>query len=50
MVFETVLENANPDLSSDLTKEFHSSNAALIEVETEIWPEGASRNVGDAYS
>ncbi len=49
MVFETALENANPALSSDLIEEFRSSNAALIEAETEIWPEEANRNVSDAY-
>ncbi len=49
MVFETALENTNPVLSSDLIEEFHSSNAALIEAEMEIWPEEVNRNIGDVY-
>ncbi len=49
MVFEMALENTNPALSNDLIEESHSSNAALIEAETEIWPEEANRNVGNVY-
>ncbi len=49
MVFEMELENANLDLLCDLTEEFDSSNAALVEAETETWPVAMSCSIGNAY-